>query len=87
LFFENKDRVVISDFQKLSSLIHDNQYTNDISTFLAGHSVVKIFYGVGFPSEKWNKNAHANTSLVDFIVGVTADKKTEFLHNPYGIYI
>jgi len=87
LFFENKDRVVINDFQKVSSLIHDNQYTDDISTLLAGHSVIKIFYGVGFPFDKWNKNAVANTSLVDFIVGITSDRKMEFLHNPYGIYI
>ena len=85
LFFENKDRVVISDFQKVSSLIHDNQYTDDISTLLAGHSVIKMFYGVGFPFDKWNKSADANISLVDFIIGVTADKKTEFLHNPYKI--
>lgn len=85
LFFENKDRVVISDFQKVSSLINDNQYTNDISALLAGHSVIKIFYGVGFPSDKWNKSAAANISLVDFIVGVTADKKTELLHNSHNI--
>ena len=82
LFFENKDRVVINDFKKVSALINDNQYSNAISALLSGYNVDKIYYGVAFPSSKWNKKAETNAVLVDFIVGVTADMKIDFIYNP-----
>ena len=87
IFFENKDKVVIKDFKKVSALINENKYMNDISTLLAGYNVTRIFYGVGFPSNKWNKSAEVNVSFVDFIVGVTDDKKIEFLYNPNELHI
>ncbi|MCL2563197.1 MAG: hypothetical protein FWE08_04085 [Oscillospiraceae bacterium] len=84
LFIENKDKLVVSDFRKVASLISDNQYTNDIAALLANYIVHKIYYGVGFPSDKWNKNAAANASLVDFVMGVRADKSVELLyHRPH----
>ena len=82
LFFENKDRVVVSDYLKVSALIKDNQYTKAISMLLDGHAVNSTYYGIGFPSDKWNAIAVAHASLVDFIVGVTANKNIEFLYNP-----
>ena len=87
LFFENKDRVVIDDFVKISSLINDNQYTNDIDKLLDKYTVKKILYGIGFPSNKWNKQVALNSSLVDFIIGVSLDKNIEFLYNPQNIVI
>lgn len=85
LFFENKDKVDINDFKKTSSLIHDNMYTDDISNLLRNYKVEKIYYGIAFPSKKWNKRASANSYLVDFIMGVTNDKRLEYLYNPYDI--
>jgi len=87
LFFENKDRVVISDFIKISELINNCQYSSAISKVLEKHEILKIYYGVGFPSVKWGKRAEDNASLVDFIVGVSLDKKAMFLYNPYTIEI
>ena len=87
LFFENKDRVVIEDFQKVSSLIKDNRYTSAIADILDGKNVQQIYYGVGFPSAKWNNQAVSYSWLVNFIVGVTEDYAVEFLHNPHGLMI
>ena len=52
LFFENKDRFYFPDYEKVNSLIVDNQYTDAIATLLSGHNVEQIFYGIGLPSEK-----------------------------------
>lgn len=90
LYFENKDRVVFNDFQKVSELINNNRYSKAISTLLSthnvGHRVENVFYGVGFPSVKWNKKASDNTSLVDFIIGVD-ENEVIFLYNPHDIKI
>jgi hypothetical protein len=82
LFFENKDRVVIDDFQKAHELIINNRYTNSISNLLKGYNIDRILYGVGFPKDMWNSRASENASLVDFIAGVAVDGDVEFLYNP-----
>ena len=85
LFFENKNRVVKSDYHKIYSLINNNQYSDAIAALFKGYSIEKIFYGVGFPSIKWNKKAASNSVLVDFVAGVKEDREIEFLYNPYNI--
>ena len=87
LFFENKDRVDINDFQKVFSLISNNQYSNAISTLLKDYNIKQIYYGIGFPSEKWNQQAATNVSLVDFVIGVSDDKHIEFLYNLHKLTI
>ncbi|MDR0221544.1 MAG: hypothetical protein LBI54_09105 [Lachnospiraceae bacterium] len=87
LFFENKDRVVVSDFDKISLLINDNQYSDAISALLNEYCIHEIFYGIAFPSAQWNEQAELNALLVDFIAGITVDKQMEFLYNPHGLRI
>jgi hypothetical protein len=87
LFFENKDRVVVSDFSKISSLINDNQYSDAISALLSEYCICEIFYGIAFPSFQWDEQAELSSPLVDFIVGIAADKQMEFLYNPHGLCI
>jgi len=87
LFFENKQNIALSDFHKTSALITNNQFTNDISSLLCGYDVTKIYYGIGFPSDKWNKTAEENTSLVDFVLGVTCNNIINFYYNPFNILL
>lgn len=85
LFFENKDRFYFPDYEKVNSLIVDNQYTDAIATLLSGHNVEQIFYGIGLPAEKHSDKSKQASSLVDFILGVQIDKTIVELHNPKRI--
>ena len=85
LFFENKDRFYFPDYEKVNSLIIDNQYTDAISMLLSGHNVIKIYYGIGLPTEKHSDKSKQASNLVDFILGVQEDKTIVELHNPKGI--
>lgn len=85
LFFENKDRFYFPDYEKVNSLIVDNQYTDAISTLLSGHNVDQIFYGIGLPAEKHSDKSKQASRLVDFILGVQIDKTIVELHNPKEI--
>ncbi len=47
LFFENKDRFVLSDFLKIEELKSTEDYTSSIEKLLKEFSHSKIFYGIG----------------------------------------
>lgn len=85
LFFENKDRFYLSDYEKVHGLIVDNQYTNAISNLLSGYEIETIYYGIGLPKEKHTQKSKQFSSLVDFIVGVKADTSIVPLYNPKKI--
>ena len=85
LFFENKDRFYLPDYEKVNGLIVDNQYTDAISALLSGCNVDQFYYGIGLPVEKHNAKSKESAELVDFILGVNADKSIVELYNPKGI--
>lgn len=85
LFFENKDRFYFPDYEKVNELIVDNDYTDDITRLLAGHRINEFYYGIGLPTEKHGSKSKQSAEMVDFIVGVSADKTITILHNPKSI--
>lgn len=85
LFFENKDRFYFPDYEKVNSLIVDNDYTEDIACLLSGYNVDEFYYGIGLPAEKHNTKSQESAALVDFILGVNMDKTIAELYNPKGI--
>ncbi|MGM9603130.1 MAG: hypothetical protein ACI3W5_16280 [Faecousia sp.] len=85
LFFENKDRFYLPDYEKVNDLIVNNQYTGAISLLLSNYKVDRIYYGIGLPTEKHKHQSRESAGLVDFILGVSADKSIVELHNPKGI--
>lgn len=87
LFFENKDRVVISDFDKLASIKNENAYSNAIAALLAGYVVNHIYYGIGLPTAKWNAQGKSAAAKVDFVIGVTEDGTAEWLWNLGGVML
>lgn len=69
--FENKDRFVFSDFEKINFLKNTNIYDRSLSLLLKGHEYKKIYYGIGIPYSKHNiSKAEEKKELVDFIVYV-----------------
>lgn len=85
LFFENKDRFYLPDFEKVHDLIVDNDYTDAIAQLLSGHTVDRLCCGIGLPAVKHGKKSQKAAHLVDFIVGVDADKSISILHNPKSL--
>ncbi len=69
LFFENKDRFVFSDFQKLENIKKDNNYSNSIAKLLSVYKYEAIYYGIGLPvTDKNRLRINKNKKKVDFIV-------------------
>ena len=69
--FENKDRFVIDDFEKVSFLKSTTIYENSFKKLLKDHPYKTIYYGIGMPySENNVDKAESNTNMVDFIVYV-----------------
>ena len=67
VFFENKDRFVFSDFEKVDNLRHSSDYTNDIHRLLQKYSYKHIYYGVAMPYTESNlQNTQSNMDKVDF---------------------
>ncbi len=86
LFFENKDRFYLPDYKKVNELIVNNQYTKAIDKLLSDYAIEKIYYGIGLPTEKHKEKSKEAASMVDFILGVDADKSITVLHNPEKLY-
>jgi hypothetical protein len=85
--FENKNKVDLNDFRKVSSLIRENHYEQAVLEILSGLYVEQVYYGIGIPTSKMNKVAHQNANLVDFIIGVSYNDNIQFLHNPHMLFL
>lgn len=85
LFFENKDRFYFPDYKKVNELIVDNQYTNAIDKLLSDYKIENIFYGIGLPTEKHKGKSKESAYLVNFILGVNADRSIDILYNPENV--
>lgn len=72
--FENKDRFVFSDFEKIDALRKTSEYSDSWEHLLKGNTYSKIYYGIGMPMTDSNyAKAEENKSLVDFIVYLNMD--------------
>lgn len=74
LFFENKDRLVVQDFQKLNYIKTSDDYTESLSNLLQNYDSGTIYYGVGLPYATGLETKLAQcVDMVDFILAVDAD--------------
>ena len=87
LFFENKDRIVFDDFNKINALRSENAYTKAIAAMLTEYSIQQIFFGIGIPTIKWIPHRNVPLDLVDFVMAVTADGDVEWKYNPNELNI
>ena len=78
LFFENKDRFYFPDYKKINNLILNNQYTKAIDDLLSTYKTKNIYYGIGLPTGKHKEKSKESVGLVDFILGVNAEKLLQF---------
>ena len=50
VYFENKDRFVKSDFDKLKEIKLFGNYSDGLNDLLKKYRITKIYYGIGIPS-------------------------------------
>lgn len=87
IFFENKDRFVLADYEKVENLRLKNSYSRSIRLLTSQYSYKSIFYGIGQPNkETWNEKAIENSGMVDFIMVVNADGTVAKLYDPSSIF-
>ncbi|MBR4133999.1 MAG: hypothetical protein IKU04_05700 [Bacteroidales bacterium] len=87
LDFENKDRFVLSDFEKLLALKTTNNYSDDWESLLKGKTYEHIFYGAGIPYTRNNfKKAEKVAYMADFIVYLKVDGSFLVTDNIGGLF-
>ena len=80
LFFENKDRFVLSDFEKINHIKLSGEYSNSLTDLLKNYPTDTIYYGIGLPFSKTLESKLIKyESLVDFIVSVSQNLEIEIL--------
>jgi hypothetical protein len=87
LFFENKDRFVLSDFLKVEELKSTQDYTSSIEKLLKEFSYSKIFYGVGLAhSDKTEQKTNENLEKVDFVIYLHLDNSISVTFDNHEIF-
>ena len=75
VFFENKDRFELSDFEKVSELRTTIDYSKSIKKHLNGFTYVNIFYGVGLAhTDNTSKKTEENKNKIEFAIFVLPDR-------------
>lgn len=86
VFFENKDKLVRSDFEKTNNLICDNKYTKNINKILVRYEVKNIYYGIGLPYNVKTENIKKYSQLVDFVLKIYENETIEKVIDKYNIF-
>lgn len=74
VIFENKDRFVLADFNKIKEIKESNMYSDSISKILDKNIIDFIFYGVGMPNSENNlKKSNNHLDKIDFLIMVDSN--------------
>jgi len=87
VFFENKDRFVLSDFDKIENLKLNNDYSEGISKLLSNLKSPTIYFGIGMPFSIKNSTKSDNyKGKVDFIIFIDEHLKNIVYHQIENIF-
>ena len=86
LFFENKDRFVQSDFEKIKEVKSLGNYSNSLNNILSDFNITNIFYGIGIPAvEKYITKSLENIKGIDFLISTSEDGVVQINFDENGI--
>ena len=69
VFFENKDRFVLSDFDKIIKIKQSGLYNEGLNSLLKGYNIQHIYYGIGLPdTNKDILKSMKNLDDIDFLI-------------------
>lgn len=87
LFFENKDRFVLSDFEKIKEIKTSRNYSISLNTILSDFNVTTIYYGIGIPAiERHIKKSLENINGIDFLVSTSEGGGVHINFDENGIF-
>ena len=87
IFFENKDRYVYNDFEKVERLKNTTCYSMAIKEITQGYEYESIHYGIGFPQSPSNiSKAASNLDMIDFIVTAIDKDNASVEYDPHHIF-
>lgn len=87
IFFENKDRFVQSDFDKVYNLINTHNYTNSVDKLLKGYIYKSIYYGIAIPyNEKEIPKINTQLSKVNFLIQISETRTVKVLYQEWEIF-
>jgi hypothetical protein len=71
LFFENKDKLTLSDFDKIEEIKQRNDYSEAINNLLKDCDIDKIYFGIGYGKQAKPKEiTDEYFNKVDFIIEI-----------------
>lgn len=87
IFFENKDRFVYNDFEKVARLKNTTCYSMAIKEITQGYEYNNILYGIGFPQSPSNiSKAASNLDMIDFLVTAIDKDNASVEYDPHHIF-
>lgn len=87
VYFENKDRFVKSDFNKLKEIKLLGNYSDGLNDLLKKYGITKIYYGVGIPSlSKEINKSKKHLEDIDFLVSIDSVGKVIIHHDINEIF-
>lgn len=87
LFFENKDRFLLSDFDKVNNIRSTTEYSESIGSLLSVVEYNDLRYGVCIAySEKALRRSLSYSDNVDFILFLR-DDNIEIAFDPYDVFV
>jgi hypothetical protein len=87
VYFENKDRFVKSDFDKLKEIKLFKNYSDGLNELLNKYGIAKIYYGIGIPSiTKEIDKSKEHLEDVDFLVSTDSDGNVMIHHDINAIF-
>jgi len=87
IFFENKDRFVYNDFEKVERLKNTTCYSMAIKEITQGYNYDSIHYGIGFPQSPGNiSKATSHLDMIDFLVTAIDKDNASVEYDPNRIF-
>ena len=87
IFFENKDRYVYNDFEKVERLKNTTCYSMAIKEITQGYEYESIHYGIGFTQSPSNiSKAASNLDMIDFLVTAIDKDNASVEYDPHHIF-
>lgn len=87
LWFENKNRFYLPDFQKLQSIKALNIYSSSLQKILNSKTCENIYYGIGIPNNaKILSKSLAHKDMVDFIISCDENGQIEVNEQKTNIF-
>lgn len=86
LYFENKDRFYLRDFQKIRDIKVLNNYSESINSLLFDYNISQIFYGIGIPANtKHISRSLENIEYIDFLISTDESGEVFINYDKFGV--